>query len=693
MNVNGIENKADRIQQDRKIAMIKTQIDENNINLIFLQELKIHHDGGKVGIKWKKYFPDFNFISDNYIETGFLIHKNVQYHEVDKGKVFVGGNLWVTWIVVHSGGKQFLCASLYRSPSKRASKWNKTKHLANISDINRELKYLKNKTKCNGIIIAGDFNLASNLWDVRYNKQNSNSTNNLMDFMDENNLTCINNRELATHCKYENIDGIPTITKYNNIDLVLMSRDLVNKCSDFKTNSFNVYDGSDTGNDVINSELDAEWVSTVSDHFLVQWNINYKLRENDGLKETWRLNSENWNNYRNVLDASMRIWYNQYIDGEYRNMKGTELIDVLSDRLAKAIRSSANVTIGRKKFDERSKPWMNREYINMINLCKKYRRKIHELKSKSKYEKWKLKNLKMKYNEYKRIKIKIRNISIKLWYNNVGRDINNCIDDSKIVFANYNCLEYRKTDLPPFKKNDDTYTDETNEKAKMMHDHFTRNRKENVYSDDVKRYHGLVDDLMENEYIQNEDNEQKDGGINETITFLNRTISEQEIWKAIKTLKRKNAMGCDQIHNVMILEGIEVLMPYLVILFNLILKHGYHPFLWKLSESTGMGKPGKDASNIKNIRNLQLTPTLSRIYEKVMVWRLLTYFKINNFFNPNNVAYQGNKSINDIFMDIDESIGEILESKGILEKLDFDLSSAFDTVWINHLLYKLKFIY
>ena len=184
----------------------------------------------------------------------------------------------------------------------------------------------------------------------------------LNEFMEKHDLCCINDPERATHCRYEIIDEIPVIT--------------VKQCTDFNTNTRNVYDGSDSGIDTINSELDLVWVTNMSDHFLLSWNINNQDLKNVKLKETWRLNSEKWDEYRTSLMIGMERLCD-FIDNSitvYRkNMHN--LIDIITEKLTRQIRVSANVTIGRKKFDESSKPWLNKQLKDLIKLCKKYRRK------------------------------------------------------------------------------------------------------------------------------------------------------------------------------------------------------------------------------------------------------------------------------------------------------------------------------
>ena len=90
---------------------------------------------------------------------------------------------------------------------------------------------------------------------------------------------------------------------------------------------------------------------------------------------------------------------------------------------------------------------------------------------------------------------------------------------------------------------------------------------------------------------------------------------------------------------------------------------------------------------------MQLTPTLSRIFERILAWRILTFFKVNKLFKTYNIAYQGNKSIEDAFLCCDNKMWSLLEGRGVMEMIKFDFSKAFDTVWIKGLMYKLRIKY
>ena len=113
------------------------------------------------------------------------------------------------------------------------------------------------------------------------------------------------------------------------------------QCTDFDTNSNNVYDGSDHGCDTINSELDLEWVSSMTDHFLISWNMNNEIKEKITLKDTWRLNSDKWDAYRTSLMTGMNLLMN-FIVKHIANIKNDkemkDFIDIITEKMAKQIR-------------------------------------------------------------------------------------------------------------------------------------------------------------------------------------------------------------------------------------------------------------------------------------------------------------------------------------------------------------------
>ena len=143
-----------------KLECIKNCIKDHNLNILMLQELKVHHDSKKkINVDWKKHFKKWNFYSDDKRETGILIRKDVRATEIG---IFDGknkGNQWCTWVVVYCKDKKIAIRSYYRSPSARSSNIDNDKAMADIRNIKKEIEYIKKNQEVNSFIVGGDTNV------------------------------------------------------------------------------------------------------------------------------------------------------------------------------------------------------------------------------------------------------------------------------------------------------------------------------------------------------------------------------------------------------------------------------------------------------------------------------------------------------------------------------------------------------
>ena len=659
LNVRGISGDNDATK--KKLEQIKSVIKSSNFNVIFLQELKIHHESKDgININWKKYFKKWNFISDDNKETGILIRSYIPITKIGKFKSKLCGSQWCTWCIVYCKGRKICLGSYYRSPSKRdtltvGGRIISKNRQADIRTLQVEINYIKKMQKVNEFVIGGDVNIESMLWN-RNCKNDSKNVNELLEFMEINQLKLINNNSKPTHAVKR--DG--KITGYGIIDLVLVSKSLEIDVNGYDTNSYS--------NGLNIDSLDLQWVDNVSDHFLVKWNINKKINNFDNIHETWRLNSDKWEEYSDLLKYQLK-------DINKNNIDKCGINNTV-EYLTKCMRFCCKSTIGIKKYTSNSNDWINKDIITVKKLTKKYRRKIEKIKRKGK----KSDKLKKLYNYCKYVRNKMVKVARKIAWWKHGNEINDNINDSKTFYKlRDRVLGENKKDLPPFRRKDGTYTDDTIEKAIMMHDKFNQKHKENEYSDEMINFHKSIDYCVNHnciEEIYGKCNE------NDNLEILNREITRQEVWKACSDLKRVNGMGCDWLHNIMVIEGKEILIDVLVLIFNKILNDGIHPDLWKLSEYVGMGKPKKDASDVNNLRALQLTSILDRIFQKIIAWRFISYFEINGYWDAATSAYLMNRSIEDVVLNLDEKMWQMLAIVGVLELFLFDLSKAFDSAWL-----------
>ena len=94
-------------------------------------------------------------------------------------------------------------------------------------------------------------------------------------------------------------------------------------------------------------------------------------------------------------------------------------------------------------------------------------------------------------------------------------------------------------------------------------------------------------------------------------------------------------------------------------------------------------------TNKDNYRGKTLFPTLCKIYEMVLLNRLENYAKQNRLFSNLQFGFQEGVGCTEASFTILESINHMLERGSKLFGCFLDVRKAFDTVWIDGLLYKL----
>ena len=260
------------------------------------------------------------------------------------------------------------------------------------------------------------------------------------------------------------------------------------------------------------------------------------------------------------------------------------------------------------------------------------------------------------------------------------------IGDSRLFYQlYYQAAKEKSNGIPALKDKDGHVTaTTTKEKAEVLHSHFNRKIKENEYKQTHKDFHQHVSNCISQDIHNNEDPQ----------SIINRPWTQQEVMKVISSSKLNTAMGCDQIHQKLIHYAKDVIVPYLTNLWNLIYCiHAVAPQCWKYANIIPLPKPGRDNSIPKNNRPVSLLPVLARQFEKGLANRLLTYLVTNKHIQLQawNCAFQSNKSTEEILLHLSEDILHNFDNGSITEISFKDLQSAYDSVWHDGLLYKLKY--
>ena len=166
------------------------------------------------------------------------------------------------------------------------------------------------------------------------------------------------------------------------------------------------------------------------------------------------------------------------------------------------------------------------------------------------------------------------------------------------------------------------------------------------------------------------------------------TINENDIFLIIKNLNADKAHGWDNISIRMIqLFGKEIFLP-LQLLFKSILEEGIFPDDWK--KIVPVHK--KESTNfIKNYRPISLHPIFSKIFERLIFNSLYNYLMQNKLFTECQSGFIPGDSCVAQLLSITQEIYNSFDpnapdTRGIF----FDISKAFEKVWHEGLIFKLK---
>lgn len=183
---------------------------------------------------------------------------------------------------------------------------------------------------------------------------------------------------------------------------------------------------------------------------------------------------------------------------------------------------------------------------------------------------------------------------------------------------------------------------------------------------------------LDEERIEN----QPTGNINPT--------SPNEIKDIIKNLKNRKSPGHDLITNTILKKLGNKAIAFLATFYNACLRIGYFPKSWKEAQIIVFHKPGKPKNDVKSYRPISLLPTLSKVFEKIILTRLNTFLEENNTIPQFQFGFKKFHSAVHQSMRLTQFIEEGYENKEYVVTSFMDIEQAFDRVWKRGLIHKVK---
>lgn len=131
---------------------------------------------------------------------------------------------------------------------------------------------------------------------------------------------------------------------------------------------------------------------------------------------------------------------------------------------------------------------------------------------------------------------------------------------------------------------------------------------------------------------------------------------------------------------------------FLLKIFNACLRLQYFPASWRIANVKCIGKSGRPLHRADSYRPISLLSCLGKIFERLILIYLNSYVEENRVIGSHQFGFQKDKSCVHQLLWIKNLISSELQSKKSIGMLALDLKNAFDTVWHDGLLFKLKLL-
>ena len=168
-------------------------------------------------------------------------------------------------------------------------------------------------------------------------------------------------------------------------------------------------------------------------------------------------------------------------------------------------------------------------------------------------------------------------------------------------------------------------------------------------------------------------------------------FNEDEILKIIRALNPHKAHGYDDISIRMIKICDKSLLEPLIILFKNSTKSSHYPDIWKRSNIISVHKKN-DKQLVINYQPISLLPIFEKCFEKINFNKIYCFLIEEKLLNPNQSGFRQSDSCINQLLAITHEIFEAFDCNPPLEvrTVFLDISKAFEKVWHEGLLYKLK---
>jgi hypothetical protein len=174
------------------------------------------------------------------------------------------------------------------------------------------------------------------------------------------------------------------------------------------------------------------------------------------------------------------------------------------------------------------------------------------------------------------------------------------------------------------------------------------------------------------------------------MSLPTKPISPGEIKSIIISLPISKAPGYDHITNKVLKNLSKKGILLLIFIYNSMLRLSFFPAIWKIAVVILFPKIGKLKNLATSYRPISLLPTSVKLFEKCLIKRIRPILSEYNIIPNTQFGFRSKNSTLHQVHRLTDMIASAFENKKYCTGIFLDVAQAFDKVWHNGLLFKLK---
>lgn len=169
----------------------------------------------------------------------------------------------------------------------------------------------------------------------------------------------------------------------------------------------------------------------------------------------------------------------------------------------------------------------------------------------------------------------------------------------------------------------------------------------------------------------------------------NYFITRDNIMYIFSKLRGKKSSGIDKIPNIILKKIPSALIFEYLILFNNMINNAFYPKSWKMAKVVILPKKDKDPTDPKNLRAISLLPNISKIFEMCTNNIIVKHCQVKNLICEKQFGFKHRHSTIHAIHILVSHIHWNWNKKLCTGACLIDFEKAFDSIWIQGLIYKL----